>query len=100
MASVYAEKNQEKIDGLIVLGAYVYGEYPLEDSLTIYGTFNSNLEESFDYTTNVVIIEGGNHAQFGNYGPQKGDPNATITALEQQTITIEAIIDFIGKSEE
>lgn len=100
MASVYAEKNPEKVSGLIVLGAYVYGDYPIDQSLTIYGTFNSNLEESFDYTNNVVKIEGGNHAQFGNYGPQKGDPDATITAMEQQSIAIMAIVDFIGKSEE
>jgi len=99
MASVYAEKNTDKIDGLIVLGAYVYGEYPIKDSLTIYGTFNSNLEKNIEYDENIVIIEGGNHAQFGNYGPQKGDPDATITAIEQQRITIEAIEEFIKGNE-
>lgn len=30
------------------------------------------------------VIEGGNHARFGNYGEQKGDGAARITALEQQ----------------
>ena len=48
-----------------------------------------------DYTDNIIKIEGGNHAQFGNYGKQKGDIDATITAKEQQNITVEAIIDFI-----
>ena len=96
MSSIYAEKHQDILDGLVVLGAYVVGEYPTSDALTIYGTFNDNLEEFFDYTENVVVIDGGNHAQFGNYGKQKGDPDATISAEEQQKQTIKAILDFIG----
>jgi dienelactone hydrolase len=95
MASSYAAKNKDKIEGLILLGAYVYGDYPAEKALTVYGTFNSNLEEHIDYTENIVVIEGGNHAQFGNYGEQKGDPKATISAEEQQNITVDAILNFI-----
>jgi len=30
-------------------------------------------------------IQGGNHAQFGNYGLQPGDGTATISAADQQT---------------
>lgn len=95
MASNYASKNEGQVNGLILLGAYVYGDFPPEDALTIYGTFNSNLEKNIDYTENIVIIEGGNHAQFGNYGPQKGDSTATITALQQQDIAVDAIVKFI-----
>lgn len=98
MASSYSFDVADKIQGLILMGAYVYGEYPPEKSLTIYGTFNSNLEEKINYTENIYIIEGGNHAQFGNYGEQKGDPPATITAQEQQDITVKAILDFIQKT--
>ncbi len=97
MASAYASKNQELIDGLILMGAYVYGDYPPENALTIYGTHNSNLEEKIDYTQNIVIIEGGNHAQFGNYGKQKGDPDADITPQEQQDITVEEVVKFVYK---
>ncbi len=95
MASDYASKHQDKVDGLILMGAYIYGDYPPEKALTIYGTFNSNLEKDINYTQNIVIIEGGNHAQFGNYGKQKGDPDATISAEEQQVITVNAIVEFI-----
>lgn len=95
MASNYASKNQDKVEGLILLGAYVYGEYPPQDALTVYGTFNSNLEKNIDYDENIIIIDGGNHAQFGNYGQQKGDPQATISTEEQQRIAVEAILDFI-----
>lgn len=96
MASSYASNNTDIIDGLILMGAYIYGDFPASKALTIYGTFNSNLEEHIDYTENIVIIEGGNHAQFGNYGEQKGDPPATISAQEQQDITVNAILEFIN----
>lgn len=97
MASSYASKNSKKVKGLILLGAYVYGDYPPEKSLTVYGTFNSDLEKNIDYTENIIVIDGGNHAQFGNYGKQKGDPQATIGNEEQQNITVDAILDFILK---
>lgn len=77
------------------MGAYVYGDYPPKKALTVYGSFNSDVEENIDYTDNVIKIEGGNHAQFGNYGKQKGDLDATITAETQQNITVKAIADFL-----
>ena len=95
MASSYASKNQEKVKGLILLGAYIYGGYPAENALTIYGEFNTTVAEKINYTENIVIIEGGNHAQFGNYGKQKGDLDATISSEEQQNIAVEAIRVFI-----
>ena len=39
-----------------------------------------------------VVIEGGNHAQFGNYGDQRSDGIATISSAEQQKWTIEIIL--------
>lgn len=95
MASSYASDHEDQIKGLILMGAYLYGDYPPEKSLTIYGTFNSDLEKNIDYTDNIVVIEGGNHAQFGNYGKQKGDPDATITAEEQQEISVKAVKEFL-----
>ncbi len=100
MASKYAEDNQDKIDGLIVLGSYVYGEFPTEKSTTIYGSLNDSLEENIDYDDNIVKIEGGNHAQFGNYGEQYGDTPATISATEQQSQGVDAIVTFINKMQQ
>lgn len=94
MASSYAADNSEKIRGLILLGAYIYGDYPVEKTLTVYGSYNTSVAEKTDYSENVVIIEGGNHAKFGNYGKQKGDPEGDITAQEQQRQTVEAICEF------
>ncbi len=95
MASSYASDNPHIIDGVIVLGAYVYGDFPKENTLTIYGTFNDNIANGIDYTDNIVIVEGGNHAKFGNYGPQPGDPDGTISSEEQQTVTSDAIKRFL-----
>ena len=99
MASRYASQNKEKLEGLILLGAYIYGDYSPEDSLTIYGTLNANLEDNIDYKENIVIIEGGNHAQFGNYGEQRGDPKGEISWEKQQAITVDAITSFIRDRE-
>lgn len=97
MASDYASKNQDKVQGLILLGAYIYGDYPVENALTIYGSFNTSVADKIDYTENIIVIEGGNHAQFGNYGKQKGDLDATITSDAQQDLAVEAIKTFLKR---
>ena len=96
MASQFASSHPDQADGLILLGAYLYGDYPPEDTLTIYGSLNQSVEDKIDYTENIVEIEGGNHAQFGNYGPQKGDLPAGISAEEQQRQTVEVIQSFLA----
>lgn len=97
MASKFASDHPDQVDGLILLGAYIYGDYPDEDTLTIYGSLNQSVEDHIDYTENIVEIEGGNHAQFGNYGPQKGDLPAAISSEEQQKQTVAAIEAFLAQ---
>lgn len=97
MASQFAAEHPDEVEGLILLGAYLYGDYPVEHTLTVYGSLNQSVEDKIDYTENVVKIKGGNHAQFGNYGPQKGDPPAAISAEEQQTQAVTAITGFIAQ---
>ncbi len=96
MASDYASNHQGKVKGLILLGAYIYGNYPAVRTLTVYGTLNTSVAKKINYTENIVAIEGGNHAQFGNYGKQDGDQVATISREEQQNIAVEAIHEFIN----
>lgn len=96
MASQFAADHPDAVDGLILLGAYLYGDYPPADTLTVYGSLNQSVEDKLDYTENVVEIEGGNHAQFGNYGPQKGDAPAAISAEAQQDQTMDAIEAFLA----
>ena len=99
MASKYASDNPEQVEGLILLAGYLYGDYPSEKTLTVYGSLNTSVEEKIDYTQNVGVIEGGNHAQFGNYGEQRGDAEAKITREQQQAETIEVVKQFIQGTE-
>jgi hypothetical protein len=46
--------------------------------------------------TTWVVIEGGNHAQFGDYGFQPGDNAAVISAVDQQALIVEATIAFLS----
>ena len=97
MASSYFAGHQDRVRGLVLLGAYIYGDVAPEDALTVYGTLNAGLEKNIKYTENVVVIQGGNHAWFGNYGEQKGDPAAAISREEQQDAAVQAILEFIGE---
>jgi hypothetical protein len=58
-----------------------------------YRVYTSNLPTDFT----EVVIDGGNHAGFGDYGQQKGDGNATISHEEQWNITVNAIINFLNR---
>ena len=98
MASRYAADNQNKVQGLILLGAYIYGRYPDDRALTVYGSLNESVARHIDYTKNIVVIKGGNHAQFGNYGRQLGDSKAAISREEQQDAAVKAIRDFLLKN--
>ena len=99
MASSYAAKHSDRIQGLVLLGAYIYGDYPASKALTLYGSEDQVLDRSkITYTENVMELAGGNHAQFGSYGPQKGDGDAVITGQAQQAQTAAAIFEFMGGS--
>lgn len=45
--------------------------------------------------TRYVVLEGGNHAQFGSYGSQRGDGTATISDEKQQQLTRQALWDWM-----
>ncbi|HUX38801.1 MAG TPA: alpha/beta hydrolase [Rectinemataceae bacterium] len=43
-----------------------------------------------------VVIQGGNHAHFGEYGEEKGDRPSTIGGDRQRAMTLDAILGFLG----
>ncbi|WP_275901665.1 alpha/beta hydrolase [Paenibacillus sp. SYP-B3998] len=45
-------------------------------------------------STEYHIIQGGNYAQFGSYGFQKGDLPAAISAKEQRDATMKFLLDW------
>lgn len=95
-ANMYASRNAEKISGLIMVGIYLSMDYDMEKTITIYGSEDLRVGDSVTYTTNVHVIEGGNHAQFGNYGDNEGDGVASITTEEQQNEAVDLIVAFIA----
>lgn len=105
MAADDAEEDSsaDSWDGLILLAAYPTGElstpvlsiYGSEDEVLDHDRYNKTESDSLwpaDFTE--IVIEGGNHAQFGNYGEQKGDGKASITADRQRNETAEAITSW------
>ena len=100
MAANYASEHGGQLSGVILFAAYP--TKPLEDHLillSIYGSEDGVLNmgkvsAGREYAPSNYfesVIEGGNHAQFGNYGAQKGDGTARISAEEQLQLTIELI---------
>lgn len=107
-ASFYAETPSPKLKGLYFLGSYPASDFSQSDlaMLSIYGKLDglSQVEDIEDnkklFVEDSVFVEivGGNHAQFGLYGEQKGDNSAGITPLEQQDQVVEAITTWINKN--
>lgn len=94
-ANMYASSNSDKILGLILVGIYLSADYDIENTITINGSNDLRVGDSVTYTTNVYVIEGGNHAQFGNYGENEGDGVASITSEEQQNEAVSIITAFM-----
>jgi Alpha/beta hydrolase family len=46
-------------------------------------------------STQYIVLDGGNHAQFGSYGKQNGDNVAIMSAEEQLRRTLAATVDFM-----
>jgi len=103
-AAQYASKHDD-IDGLVL-----WASYPSNDTLknstiqviSIYGTQDISGVSTFDdsrallpMNTQYILIQGGNHAQFGDYGPQPGDNEAMITRVDQQKQVVEATAQFL-----
>lgn len=96
MASSYASKHTQLVRGVVLLGAYPTAQSGLP-LLTLVGSNDGVINrEKLAAVPDITTIEGGNHAQFGNYGPQKGDGTATINAESQQNETVAQILQFIA----
>jgi hypothetical protein len=104
-ASEYAVNHQDKIKGVVYLAAYpsTNASNATFKALSIRGSLDnlttaqdiSNNKNKFPANTTFITIPGGNHYNNGNYGPQAGDNNSTITREEQQNKTVSYILEFI-----
>lgn len=118
MAASVLSNNMDRFDHLILLASYppasgdltnfkggvlsIYGEEDgVADKRKIINSqsqFNNPIEiiSANEITEKTEVsyffeIKGGNHANFGNYGPQNGDNNVELSNEEQQAITISLI---------
>jgi len=97
MGSVFSQNNPS-IDGVVYLASYPVSPSD-QPSLALFAMLDGLLDyqeylDRFD-PTQVVLIEGGNHAGFGEYGQQTGDFEATISPAKQRQITVTEIQQFM-----
>jgi hypothetical protein len=101
MAAQYAANRPDALDGLVFFGSFpgpgldltasgleVLSIYASNDLLTDIADVE-NTAPQLPADTTYVLIDGGNHAQFGYYGAQAGDGSAEIghAAQTEQTNT-------------
>lgn len=108
-AASCAAENSDVVAGVVLLASYPNNVLGDDISLlSIYGSEDKvlgrdayeNAKENYPSNSQEVVIEGGNHAQFGNYGNQSGDGEATISREEQQEQTVTAILEFIKQTKD
>jgi len=94
-ACMYYADHADSINRVALLGSYIYGDVNRDNVEIIYGTCDEVLStDKILDTDNVVKINGGNHAQFGNYGEQSGDGEATLSAEYQQRMAASAMMQW------
>lgn len=109
MAAYYAADNPDKLDGLLFLAAYSTKDLSKSgfSVLSIYGSEDKVVKmEKIEQGRELMpgnyeefVIDGGNHAGFGDYGKQSGDGEAKISGDEQKSQTVSKIVEFIYKTE-
>lgn len=109
MAANFARKHLNEVQGLVLWAAYPAGSDDLStSSLKVVSISGSEdglaTKEKIDASrallpggTQWVVVEGGNHAQFGWYGEQAGDNPAKISRLDQQNQIQVATLSLMAK---
>jgi pimeloyl-ACP methyl ester carboxylesterase len=112
MAANFTARNPDAVEGLVFWAAYPASS----DDLSSLGTLAvSSISATNDGlatpdkidasrpllppSTTWLPIQGGNHAQFGWYGPQPGDGEPTITREEQQAQVVAATVALLEEIE-
>lgn len=107
MAGQFIASHPDAAQGLVLLAAYPNGDLSGWDgqAVSIYGTLDGlaspedvmGAQSQLPANTQFVAIEGGNHAQFGSYGAQRGDNAATVPAAEQLTQAVQATLGLLDQ---
>ncbi len=108
MAAECVSDNPRLFKGVILLAAYSTADLRHTAVLSVYGDRDQvlNMEKYRKNKANLpdafteVVIEGGNHANFGHYGKQSGDGRATISREQQIAETVDTVCDFLIAEQE
>ncbi len=107
MAAHFAAAQPQAVRGLVLWAAYPAESDDLSAQalavVSIYGTQDGVADvaqvlaaaERLPPDTRWAPVQGGNHAQFGWYGPQAGDNAATISHEDQQAQTAAATVALL-----
>ncbi|MDO4797670.1 MAG: alpha/beta hydrolase [Coriobacteriales bacterium] len=104
VATSLVGSSNGQVDGIVLLASIPTKE--LDDGVALFSAVGTNdgvlnrdsYEKSKDLwptRSTELLIEGGNHAGFGCYGPQRGDGDPTIDAAEQQRQTADGLASFV-----
>ena len=106
-ASGYADDHRDTVDGLILVAAYANRD--MSDAqlpvLAVFGDSDGVMNRKL-YDKRLAwnpadfeeyVIQGANHAQYGDYGKQPRDNDAKISAEEQRSQTAEIILDWLSR---
>jgi pimeloyl-ACP methyl ester carboxylesterase len=107
MAASFANDHPDLIKGLVLWASYPASNDNLADSNLKVASISGSQDglatpEKIDASrkllppdTKWVRIDGGNHAQFGDYGLQSGDNSASIPAVDQWKQTVKSTVDLL-----
>jgi len=107
-AALFAKKHQDIVTGIVFLASYPPGGTSLADtriqalSISASNDMLATREKIAKATpllpesTRYFVVDGGNHAQFGDYGTQRGDGVAEITPGRQQAETSASVLAFLA----
>jgi pimeloyl-ACP methyl ester carboxylesterase len=106
MAAKYLAGHADEYAGLLLCASYATEDLSADNLavLSAYGTQDGVLNRD-SYQSNwknlpsnaqELVIDGGNHAQFGDYGAQDGDGEASIAPAEQIAKTADAFAQLDG----
>jgi pimeloyl-ACP methyl ester carboxylesterase len=109
MAARYAHRSPDDVQGLVLWASYPAADDDLSGRdlpvVSIYGTRDGLASVDEVEVSRTLLppdaqytpLEGGNHAQFGWYGPQPGDKEATLSHEEQEAQIVAATVALLER---
>lgn len=111
VAAMYADRHPEDVAGLVLIGTSHPRDVDLSDAafpvMQVLGERDpvASIERADRNRRNLpagttrIVVTGGNHSQFGEYGFQPGDRTARIPRERQRAIVLEALLRAVARND-